>query len=319
MRKVLIILLLFCNCIVTFASDSLKIEKSFWESFEKGGYASLLFNQISFSNWAKGGENSISSTGLFNYHANIKTGRLLWENLADLKYGLQVSDEYGFRTNQDVIDLSTKLGYQALTYFYYSGLINFKSQFTTGYNYPNDSVIVSNVLAPAYLIVSLGVDFKPLNNLSLYLSPMTGKFIMIIDDRIANDGRYTGEPAIYNDIGLIIKEGTQIKSDFGAFLRILYNLQIMENTTLNTKLEVFNNYTDKNIKNRRNFDIESETTINMKVNEFISANLFLHLIYDNDTKIPIYEYTKGVKTQVGSGPRLQLKEVIGIGLSYQFK
>jgi hypothetical protein len=270
-------------------------------------------------NWAKGGENAVSATGLLNLFANQKSGRFLWENIADFKYGLQISDENGFRTNQDVIDLSSKFGYQALKQFYYSALISFKTQFTPGYSYPNDSVVVSNFLAPGYFILSLGVDFKAIDNLSIYLSPMTGKLIIVNDEKIADVGRYTGEAAVYDSENNKIKNGNSFKSDFGAYIKIIYKTELMENTSLNTKLEVFNNYTDKNIKNRRNFDIDSETTVIMKVNEFISANLFLQFIYDNDTQVPLYSSINGVKTQTGAGPRLQLKEVIGVGLSYKFK
>lgn len=318
-KYVFAILILFCSPLALLANDSLSVEQSFWKRFNKGGYTSLLFNQITFMNWAKGGENAVSATGLLNLFANQKSGRFLWENIADFKYGLQISDENGFRTNQDVIDLSSKFGYQALKHFFYSALINFKTQFTPGYSYPNDSVVVSNFLAPGYLILSLGVDFKVNDNLSIYLSPMTGKYIIVNDEKIADAGRYTGEGAIYDSENKKIKSGNSFKSDFGAYVKIIYKTELMENTTLNTKLEVFNNFTDKNIKNRNNFDIDSETTVIMKVNEFISANLFLQFIYDDDIKVPLYASVNGVKTQIGAGPRLQLKEVIGVGLSYNFK
>ena len=301
------------------AQDSRIAEKFIFSEFEKGGYASLIFNQISFLNWAKGGENTISATGIVSLFAKLKKEKFAWENTADLRYGLQNSEEFGLRTNQDVIDISSKVGFKALHSFFYTALINFKTQFANGYNYPNDSVVISKFLSPAYLITSLGVDFKPNDELSLYFSPMTGKFIFVRNQEIANIGTYTGESAVKDSTGKIIKSGRTSKSDFGAYLRVNLKKQVMENISLNAKFDIFNNYTDKNILNRKNFDIDSEVSVLLKVNEIISVNVLLHLIYDHDIKVPIYKYQNSKKIQIGAGPRLQLKEVIGIGISYYFK
>lgn len=320
MKKIIILLFIInANFLLSQSIDSTSTAKGFFDNFEKGGYASLIFNQISFMNWAKGGENTISATGIVSLFAKMKTEKLAWENTLDLRYGLQNSEEFGMRTNQDLIDINSKFGYKALKKFYYTGLINFKTQFAYGFNYPNDSLIISKFLAPAYLITSLGLDYKPNDDFSIYLSPMTGKFIMVTDEKVANFGTYTGEPAIKDSEGKIISPGTTFKSDFGAYLKINYKVKLMENIILTTKFDIFNNFTDKNIANRKNFDIDSETSIVLKVNELISANILLQFIYDHDTKVPLYEYKNSVKTQTGSGPRLQLKEVIGIGLSYYFK
>jgi len=320
MKKIfLIYLLLNLNQLTAQVTDSVSKSAVFFQQFNKGGYASLIFNQISCLNWAKGGENTVSATGIVSLFANLKKDKFAWDNTLDLKYGLQNSEEFGLRTNQDVIDISSKFGFKALERFYYTGLLSFKTQFAPGYNYPNNSIVISRFFAPAYLITSIGMDFKPNEEFSLYISPMTGKFIIVNDNEIADIGTYTGEPAVKDSLGKIIKNGQRFKSDFGVFLKVAYKVKLMENIDLSSKLEIFNNYTDKNIKNRSNYDIDSEITVVMKVNELISANLFLHIIYDHDTKVPLYEYVNHVKTQIGSGPRLQMKEVIGIGLSYYFK
>ncbi len=293
-------------------SDSVKTSPL----FDAGGKASLVFNQIAFVNWAKGGENAFSTTSLVNLYANMKKNKLSWENNADLKFGLQNSEQYGLRFNEDLIDLSSKFGYKALEQFYYTFLMNFKSQFAAGYNYPDDSTEVSRFMAPGYLIVSLGMDYQPTDYLSLYISPMTGKFIFVQDEEIANRGSYTNEPAKRDADGAIIQKGAQSLADFGAYLKANFKYEIFENIEIASKLELFNNYTDKNISNRANIDVDLETNINMKVNEFISAGAFFRLLYDHDIKSPIYKMIEGDKTKVGEGPRLQVKESIGISISY---
>ena len=93
--------------------------------------------------------------------------------------------------------------------------------------------------------------------------------------------------------------------------------------TLKTKLDIFNNYTDKNKPNRKEFDINWETNINMKVNKFLTASIITHLIYDADILFNIDENEDGVTDLRADGsekigPRTQFKEVFGIGLSYKF-
>lgn len=318
-NKIVITLFLFLLIQqIVLSQDSTK-KTGFFRNFKSGGETSLIFNQVSFLNWAKGGENAISATALIHLFSNFNSGNFSWDNTADFKYGLQNTDETGLRTNQDLIDINTKFGYKALKSFYYSGLINFKSQFAPGYKYPNDSLVVARFFAPAYLITSLGFDYKPNDKFSLYLSPMTGKFIFINDTKIADLGTYTSEPAIKDSLGNVIEKGSTLKADFGAYLRINFTMELMKNIIWKSKLELFNNFTDKIINNRSNIDVDNENSIEMKVNEYITANIMFHFIYDHDIKIPIYEKKDGKKTQIGIGPRLQLNEVIGIGIKYSFK
>ena len=119
--------------------------------------------------------------------------------------------------------------------------------------------------------------------------------------------------------GVIITPGEMSRFDFGASAKIMYSFTPMENIDIATKLDLFNNYTDPNEKNRINIDVNSETSVNMKINSYISANIFLHMIYDHDIPIPLYKKVNGVKTQYGTGARLQTKQTLGIGFSYNFK
>jgi hypothetical protein len=314
--KYLSLLFLFSYAITIYSQEPVKQDTVVYWS--KGGYGSLNLNQVSLSNWAKGGESSISTTAMLNLFLNYKQDNISWENTLDMGYGVIKSDDDPSRKNEDKIDFSSKLGYKAMEKLFYTFLMNFKSQFAPGYQYPNDSNVVSRWLAPAYMILSLGMDYQPTENLSIYLSPATGRFIIVDDDKIANGGIYTSQPATYDTTGKIIKEGVKFQPDFGAYFRAKAKYEIITNVTIESKLDLFNNFTDKNSDNRGNIDVNWENTIFLKVNEYISANIFVHLIYDHDTKVPLYEKTNGVKTKIGEGPRLQVKESLGIGLSYKF-
>lgn len=307
--------------IVCFVIISLSVKCQSTDStiyWTNGGFASIVFNQISLTNWAKGGESSLSSAAFLNLFANYKKDGFQWDNSLDLGYGIQSGEELGLRKNEDKIDLNSKVGLNAFNQVFYTALLNLKTQFTYGYNYPNDTDVVSKFFAPAYLIISLGLDYKPADYFSVYLSPATGRFIFVLDQRLADQGAYGVEKAVYDNNGNLINNGKTLKPEFGAYLKAFFKKDIIENVNLESKLALFNNYTDKDPGNRKNIDVDWETNIVMKINKFITANLILHLIYDENIKVPIFEKVNGVKTKVGEGSRLQIKQVFGLGFSYKF-
>lgn len=308
MKKIILLLLLIAN-----ASYSMN-----WQS--KGNISALL-NEMLFSHWAKGGENQLSIITLFNYQVRYDSPdtNFIWENLAAMGYGFQTSENYSFRKNEDKIELSTKIGYKAFNQYYYSFNLIFRTQFDKGYQYPNDKEVVSKFFAPAYLIVNLGFDYKPSNDLSIALSPLSGRATFVESDELANKGAFGVTPAKYDSNGVLIQKGSRLRFDFGIGTSISYAFEPMENVKVLTKLDLFNNYTDPDIGNRKNIDVNSETSIFFKVNDYISANLFMHFIYDQNIPIPIFKNIDGKRTQVGTGPRLQIKQNLGIGFSYTLK
>jgi hypothetical protein len=275
-------------------------------SWKKGGFISISFTQVSLSNWAAGGEDAYSGVALFNLFANYAKDKVSWENYIDLGYGVIKTEEAGVRKNEDKIDLGSKYGYKAFGNFYYSALLNFKSQFTPGYNYPDDSTVISRFAAPAYLIVSVGLDYKPSEFFSAFFSPITAKFTFVTDQTLADAGAYG------------VDSGKTIRTEFGAYFRAKFQKDLAPNFNLSTTLALFDNYTDKNEANRDNVDVTWETLMALKAGKFITVSLYTSLIYDDDIDIPTYETIGGVKTVTGFGPKTQFKEVFGIGVSYKF-
>lgn len=318
------LILIFATSLATifgvFAQEEVKSDTiKFWKT---GGFTSANINQVSLSNWAAGGDNSFSITLLGNAFANYTKGKTTWENSLDLGYGLIRNGGIDkFRKNEDKIDFVSKFGHQINKngHWFYSGLVNFKSQFAPGFNYPNDSIAVSRFLAPAFMMVAIGLDYKPVDYVSIFMSPATGKFTFVNDQKLADAGLYGVQGAIYEPTtGALVSKGQTFRPEFGAYISAKFQKDVAKNVNLKTKLDLFNNYTDKNKPNRKNIDVNWETLISMKVNKFISVSLFSHLIYDNDINIPIFSTVGGVKTQTGFGPRIQFKQVSGLGFSYKF-
>lgn len=313
MKKIIFfaLLLLFSKSYGQSKRDSLPDSLRLWK---KGGAGTLNFSQVSLTNWAQGGENSLSATSLFNLFANYKKGNSTFDNTLDLTYGFIQTGFNNIRKSDDKIDLSSKYGYKTSKHWSYATLFGFKSQMTQGFNYPNDSVMISDFLAPAYITLSTGMDYKPKDDFSFFMSPVSGKVTLVNNQTLADAGAYGVDAAVFDSTGVQTSQGKKVRYEFGALMSFKVKQVIAKNITLNTKLDLFSNY----FHNPQNIDVNWDMLINFKVNKFISASINTTLIYDHDIPIPVYHDVNGVRTQTGTGPRTQFKEVVAIGFSYKF-
>ena len=277
------------------------------QGWKKGGVFAVNFAQTSLTNWAAGGQNSVAVNGIFSIFANYKRGNSVWDNSLDLGYGLlKQGKNENFRKTDDKIDFLSKYGQKAFKNVYYAALLNFKTQMTPGYNYPNDSVKISNLFAPAYLLVALGMDYKPSAYFSAFVAPLTAKFTIVNDKLLSDAGAFGVTP------------GKKTKSEVGGYIRIIYSKndfknEFLKNISFTSKIDLFSNYLDK----PQNIDVSWETLIAMKVNKYISVNFNTHLLYDDNTKIKVDRNNDGILDLI-PGSRIQFKEILGVGLSYKF-
>jgi hypothetical protein len=272
--------------------------------WKKGGVFSLNLAQTSLTNWAAGGQNSFAVNGLLSTFANYKKGKTSWVNSLDIGYGLLKQGGSGYRKTDDKFDLLSKYGYEAFKNFYYAALLNFKTQLAPGWNYtPTGRDKISDFFSPAYLLAALGLDFKPTDHFSAFIAPLTGKITFVTDKLLSNAGAFG------------VKPDQKTLSEFGGYLRAIYTRndfknEFLKNITFTTKVDLFTNY----LKNPQNIVVNWETLVAFKVNKFISANINTQLIYDDKIKIPVIR--NGIATSIGS--LVQFKEILGVGLSYNF-
>ncbi len=266
--------------------------------WKTGGLGTLTFSQVSLYQWAAGGDASVSGAALLNIFANYQDEKQSWENILDLGYGL-IKQGGTTRKSNDRLEFSSMYGRRINDVWNYSALLNFRTQFDNGFKYYGDTAktIISKFMAPGYLTTSLGLDYKPNDHFSLFLSPMTGKFTFVLDDSLAVQGNFGLDP------------GDKLRAEFGGFVKIQYANQIMENVDFTSKIDFFSNYLDE----PQNIDINLEFLLSMKINQYLSATLSTLFIYDDD--VNLYK-TKGA-TQP-EGPGWQIKEVFGLGFSYKF-
>ncbi len=313
-------MLIFVPVCRLFAQGTAITEKD--TAWHKGGFININFSQVSLSNWAPGGESSISVIGLANVYMNYLTTRTTWENTLNLGYGLTKSGEDPVHKFEDKIDFVSKYSHVIKGKLSYAGLVSFQSQFQPGYKYyPNDSnVLLSRFFSPAVVLVSVGLEWKPADYFSLYFSPATGKFTFVNDQNLADQGAFGVEPAVFDPVtGAVIKEGENTRVEFGAFVSAKFKKEIMHNVSLESKLDLFDNYTDKDADNKKNVDVNWTVLVTMKINKFLVASLGTELVYDHNTPVPLYSKdANGQKFQDGTGPRTQFKEVLAVGFSYKF-
>lgn len=319
MKHFIFLLLLLCGA-QAFAQTTDTIPKP----WTKGGQGGITYNQVALSNWASGGQSNMTLIGNLNVFANRKAATSSWDNSLDLAYGFLknnfIYDPKGPVTKaEDKIELNSKYGKKAWSEkVFYSGLATFRTQFAKGFAKPLDSVYISRALSPAYLILAAGLDWKPKDYLSVFVSPISGKMTIVGDDSLANVGAFgVNSRDQFGDF----RPGsyTKMRMEFGATLKAKFKKDIMKNVGLESNLELFSNYIDR----PENIDIRWSNAVVAKINKYLVVNLFTDMIYDHDIAIPRVNPRTGEPVLDGNGvqrksPNLQFKEVFGLGFSYKF-
>jgi len=268
-------------------------KQSHWKYGEE---TAISLTEASFTNWAAGGENTVASNGYIHSFANYEKGNTLWSNKMDFAFGITKTGGERWKKSEDKIYFESRIGITKTPSLYYTANLDFRTQFVNGYHYGSDKTgdsLVSGFMAPAYLTLGVGIDYKPTPYFSALLTPLTNK------------GTFVHLKELY-DIGSFgVDIGKKSKYEFGANLKLSFNKQVFTNIDLKTDLSLFSNY----LSNPQNVDILWDLFINMRINKFLTTNFVDNLIYDED--VPI-------KVEGGNiWPRNQFKQTVGIGITYK--
>lgn len=266
------------------------------------GSTSLNLSQLSLNNWAAGGDNSLSGNALVNLSANYAKDKTNWENKLVLGFGLVKQGNDPTRKSNDQIDFASKMGWKVSEKWFATLLLGFSTQFAEGYDNPgeDDRMKISNFMAPGYLSFSLGMDYKPSEVFSLFLSPVSSKFTFVLDDDLSAAGSFGLDP------------GNKARAEFGAYIKMAYKQEILKNVILDTKINFFSNY----LYNPQYVDVNWDLLLTFKINDFLAASLLTQLIYDYDIKFG--EDTTGDGEADTFTDKVQFKELFGLGLTYTF-
>jgi len=264
--------------------------------WKKGGTIGLNLSQTSLSNWAAGGDQfSLSLNALTDLYAFYKKNKSSWDNTFDFQAGYLRTTSLGGRKNDDKLDLLSKYDYAISSKCNVSGLFNFRSQMFKGYTY-NDNIkkFSSAFLSPAYFILSAGLDYKPNEHFSVFISPLTERLTVVRDDSLAIKGLYG------------VDSGTHHKFEFGAFLSAIYIKDLNKIVSYNGRLDLFSNYQH----NPQNVGVMMSNVFAAKPSKWLTATWNLDLVYDDDVKL----FGKN-----GRSPALQIKSLVGLGILIKFQ
>ena len=175
---------------------------------------------------------------------------------------------------------------------------------TVGRDYAKDSAKISNLLAPAYLLTAIGMDYKPTSYFSAFLAPLTGKLTIVNDKDLSAMGAFGVAP------------GEILKGEFGGYLRAAFSKsdfknELLKNLSFTSKVDLFSNY----LKDPQNIDVNWENIIVFKVNKYITVNLNTHLIYDADI---LFDTDNSGVIDAADHSLVQFKEIFGVGFMYKF-
>lgn len=256
------------------------------DGWKKTGNITFLFNQSAFNNeWLGGGTSNIAGNAGLNYDFNYKKGNIVWDNKFIAAYGLtKIKGAARATKTDDRIELNSLLGKKATGNWYYSAFLNFKTQMDSGFD-STGLVKTSHFFSPAYLQVGPGMLWKKSDNLKVNFAPATSRVIFVHDE-------FTTFGSAYG-----VEQGKTSRYEFGASVSGYYKLNLMENVSMENILNLYSNYLD----NPQNVDVDYQMNLVMKVNKFMSANLSVQAIVDDN-----------------ASSYVQVRELFGIGINYGF-
>ncbi len=277
----------------------------YWEYKVSSTFA---FNQTHLSNWAKGGESSISSVLDLKGEANYidPKSKTKWISSGRLKYGSIITSENGLRTNTDMIELNSQYNKVINKNLDFSTIFYMKNQMARGYNYPNDSVVVSKFMNPVTFTIGIGVEYKLFKHTKINSSPLSYKNTFVLDTAAIDQTNHG------------IDADKRVKQEMGGQVLIKSKIDVMKNLEVSNSIRLFTNYFD----HPQNIDLDWEIYIKRRITWYFTVAANLHMIYDDNIRFPVLNENEEPITladgSVKKVAKLQFKEFIGLSFSFNF-
>lgn len=267
--------------------------------WKREGKFGLNFTQVGISNWAGGGENTIAIGSIGALSASYDGAQTHWKGTLEAGYGFTKIEDQEFRKSDDQLAIISTYGHEATEHLLYSGLLDFRTQFTEGLDYnkidsaTGNQLLISDIFAPAYLNLGLGMTYKPVEYFQFFLGPIANRLIVVLNDTLSQQGAFGVEP------------GEHIKSELGAISNLQFKKEIFENVELGSRLNLFAPF-----KTIDKIVVTWESLLNMKVNSWLNVNVSVDVLYDDKVQIDRDDGTVG--------PATQFRNTLGVGIGYTF-
>lgn len=272
-----------------------------------GFNSSFALNQNYLSNWARGGESSLS--GMIDISGRVvyddKANKVQWTSSGRLRYGTIRTKEHGFRTSTDIVEINSQYNKELRKKLDFSAVLYGKTQVAEGFRYPNDSVVVSKFLNPGTFTVGVGMEYEPFKDTKLNFSVLSYRNTFVLDTANINQSTHG------------VDSDKRARQEMGGQLVIRNRFNILDGLSVTNAIRLFSNYLDK----PKNVDVDWEMGLNKQINWYFSIRLNLHLIYDDDIRFPVFDSAgEPVLRPDGSqkrSPKPQFNQFMGITMSFR--
>lgn len=247
-------------------------------------------------NWYQGGNSYLAFLGNFLWDVQLNPAyypNIMFQSTVSYKLAINSTpdDEYHkYSISQDLFQYNLKTGYKAIHNWYYTFLMQFKTQFL--HSYPANSLTRSaSFLSPGELNLGIGMTYSKENanrtlRFSASISPVSYNLKTCIDSNV--------DHATYG-----IAPDRKWVNEVGSNAEVNFYAEIWKNMTYTTRLFLFTDYSS--------FLTDWENTFNFQFSKVFSTQLYAHFRYDTSTNANLSKWKK-----------CMLKEILSVGISYTF-
>ncbi len=267
------------------------------KTIQQGPWQYKALSQLQFSesviskNWYQGGYSNLAVLGILIAKLTYDDKKCIqWDNSGEWRLGFNsVAGDtlHWLSTNDDVLKINSKLGIKAGGNFFYSGSVDFSTQFFNSYNGINSTTLKASFLAPIRLNIGVGLDYKYKKMFSLMLSPFSYKYIYVNPTTGIN-------PNLFG-----VKTGEHVLSEIGSAFKATYSQQVTPEIQVDSKLTFYTNY--------QKVEVDWEVVGNMTINRFLSTRISFNPRYDNTVIMAQGHYAD-----------IQFKQLLSVGFSHKF-
>ena len=251
-----------------------KLKDTLWI---KEGKVGVLANQANFGEWLGGGTNSFNGIVNLDYKINRRRKQWDWTTIIDASLGFTKTESSNFyKKTVDHLEINSVLARVGENPWGFSSSINLKSQWIAGYDFSEGSsgeeisTKITDFLSPLYARFGFGFTYKKSKSFSLQIEPITGRLIYVSD-------KFTKDLAP-GETYIGVKPNSQTRWEAGLSLSAQGEWPLLPNVILRNKFNLISNY----LEEFKNFDFDYTMTIDMKINNYLSTQLEIQLVYDDN-------------------------------------
>ena len=327
------------------AKDDLKKADTGDDVWKFSGVTGLNAAATGMVNWAAGGNNNVNGVIYGRARLLYHKDKLAWDTNFDAEFGESYIDQPldKFQKSSDKIMLNSKLGYEFANHWYATALVGFNTQFALGRSYEgkdDNNPVISKCMAPAYTDISVGIDWKPNDIFSIYVSPIAGRFTTVAVSKSLNKEYNYLYPQADGGLEQVLKDKYAVwkydannnkdysmntRAELGFSLKGAINYSYKD-VKLTSMLGLYTPYAwdkseiGKNANghpiyrdnNRRigNFDVDWDVALAYQFMKCLQVTLSTSLKYYNGVMI--------ADKDGNAAERVQFKTILGVGVGYNF-